>query len=157
MEQMHNKEQKDELLTSAHNHAKPMLAEVFSSLSVQVDVFHGDKFRNNFMHYADVFEDGKQLANYECFIITGRPNLEKLSINIKESLEKLNRNVVFVAIRSVDNVRVSNPNAYIKPNVQTISMVQNGNLGFAMFNDCLLNLGYKVVTNECMQVLSVSS
>jgi hypothetical protein len=35
MEIMHNNEQKDELIPSAHHHAKPLLAEVFSSLSVQ--------------------------------------------------------------------------------------------------------------------------
>ncbi len=126
--------------------------EVKEELKVELDLFYGDKKLNDFMHYADVFERGKQLADYEQFIITGNPNLEKICENVKNALEGTDKNVVFVAIRNINGERVDDPKAYIKPNTQTISMGKK----FGLFKDLLETLKYKVQVSQNMEVLSVS-
>jgi len=128
------------------------MKETEKELKVELDVFYGDKKLNELMHYADVFERGKQLAYYEQFIITGNPNLEKLCENVKNALEAADKNVVFVAIRNINSKRFNDPKAYIKPNTQTISVGKK----FGLFKDMLETLEYKVQVSQQMEVLSVS-
>jgi len=117
---------------------------------IELDLFYGDDFKNRFMHAADVFEQGKQLAEYNQFVVTGTPDLNKLCDNMKNALEKTGKNVVLVAIRSINGKRVT-PRPYIKPNVQTISDGKK----FGLFKDMLERIGYKVDVSECMQVINI--
>jgi hypothetical protein len=130
--------------------AKP---NVIGSFSVELDLFYGDGFKNDFMHACDMFERGKQLATYEQFVVTGKPDLENLCENTKNALEKLGKNVVFVGIRNIDGKRINDPKPYIKPLTQTIS---NGKQ-FGLFKEMLEQLKYKVEVDEFMQVLLVSA
>jgi hypothetical protein len=115
-----------------------------------LDVVHGDAKMNAFMHAADVFEYGKQLGELQSFEVAGDPDLDKLSENIKELFEKVDRNVSFVGIRTIDGVRVE-PRPYIRPDTQSISDGHN----FGLFKELLEALGYKVETTQYMQVTTV--
>jgi hypothetical protein len=127
---------------------------------VVLDVFGGtkmQKFQNDFMHCGDVFEKGKHLAEHYQIVVTGNPNLEKLCENYKNAYEKASGGyILFVAIKSIDGKRTKEPKAYIKEGIQSISMVQNGELGWSLFKDLLTHLGYEVKTNQYMMVESVS-
>jgi hypothetical protein len=114
------------------------------------------KFQNDFMHAGDVFEKGKQLAKFFQAEIKGDPNLDMVCENFKNAMDRAGGYSVFVAIRSVDGERCTEPRAYIMEGVQTISMEQNGSLGWGLFKDMLETLGYTVETNEHMVVEKVS-
>lgn len=118
--------------------------------TIILDVIHGDHKLNAFMHASDVFEDGKQLGEHMTFEVKGTPDLDKLCVNMKELFEKADRNVSFVAIRTIDGVRVE-PKAYFRPNTQSIS---DGHR-FGLFKEMLEQIGYKVETTKFMQVTSV--
>lgn len=138
--------------------------DIINNIVVQdeivLDVFGGDKMlklQNNFMHCGDVFEKGKHLSEHFKITITGKPNLDKLCENFKNSFEKASEGyILFVAIRSINGERCKEPKAYIKEGIQTLSMVQNGELGWSLFRDILSQLGYEVKTNQYMMVESVS-
>lgn len=115
-----------------------------------LDVIHGEDKLNKFMHACDMFEDGKQLGEHMRFEVKGNPDLDKLSVNMKELFEKADRNVSFVGIRTIDGVRVE-PKAYFRPNTQSISDGHN----FGLFKEMLEQLGYQVETTKFMQVTSV--
>jgi hypothetical protein len=126
--------------------------------NIILDVLCSDKFRNDFMHYTDVFEEGKQLAEFHAYEIeaTGNPNLNKFCENFKNSLEEAGKqNVVFVAIRKMNDEFHPNYPKYFKPNVQTLSIHQNGTLGWTLFKNILKNLQYNVTTDERMRVISI--
>lgn len=118
--------------------------------TIILDVIHGDHKLNAFMHASDVFEDGKQLGEHMTFEVKGTPDLDKLCVNMKELFEKADRNVSFVAIRTIDGVRVE-PKAYFRLNTQSISDGQR----FGLFKEMLEQIGYKVETTKFMQVTSV--
>ena len=132
-------------------------------MKILVDILGGDakaKFTNDFMHAGDVFESGKQLAQYESIEIDGNDkiNIEELIPNIRnawESPKGMNGYIVFAAIRSIDGKRCIEPRPYFMQNIQTISMYKNGKLCWSMFKDILYNLGYKAITDEHMRVTSV--
>lgn len=121
-----------------------------ASKKIIIDVVHGDTKINAFMHAADVFESGKQLGEHQTIEVTGDPDLEKLSLNLKETFEKADRNVSFIGIRTVDGVRVE-PRPYIRPNTQSISDGHN----FGLFKNLLESLGYQVETTQYMHVTSI--
>lgn len=125
---------------------------------ITLDVLCGNKLINEFMHCADVFETGKHFVEHKTFTlsITGNPNLNKLCENFKNALENDGKiNVIFVAIRDINGDFHPKYNKYIKPNVQTLSMYQNGILGWALFKDVLKTLKYNVETNQHMMVTIV--
>lgn len=123
---------------------------------VEIDIFHSPSLLDKFMHAVDCFESGKRLAVFERMTVTGDPDLTKLCENIKNALEQVKRELLFIAINSIDGVRSKEPYAYIRPKIQTLSMYQNGNLGFGLFKDILGQLGHKAKTNETMEVTRVT-
>jgi hypothetical protein len=125
---------------------------------INLDVLCSNKFMNDFMHYADVFENGKQLAEYHSYTIeiTGNPDLSKFCENFKNSLEEAGKqNVVFVAMKQINNEFKPKYPIYFKKGIQTLSMYKNGSLGWSLFRNILNQLGYTATTNECMQVISI--
>lgn len=121
------------------------------NMKVIIDVIHGDRKQNDFMHYCDVFENSKQLGKYESFVVEGEPDLENLTINIKKSLEAAGESVVFVSIRQVGPTLTNDYERYIMPGVSTIS---NGHK-WGMFHKMLKDLGYEAETNQYMRVEKV--
>lgn len=117
---------------------------------VQVDIIHGDKVRDDFMHACDIFEKGKILADYESYEVSGEPDLDKLTETMQKTFEQAGRVVAFVSIRTIDGVKNTKYPAYIKPEVQTIS---NGR-SFGLFHKMLKQLGYTVETDEYVKVTS---
>lgn len=116
-----------------------------------LDVIHGDAKKNNFMHWADMFESGKQLGKHEQYVITGTPDLKKVALIFKDALEKSGRNVSFVGIRSINNKQPKSPEAYFRPDTQSISDGHN----WGLFKNLLEGLGYEVETSQYMHVTSV--
>jgi hypothetical protein len=126
-----------------------------------LDVFGGNsmmKLQNELMHAADVFENGKQFADFSQVEIVshGLPNTAIICTSLKNSYERAGGYVLFAAIRSVDGKRCEEPKAYIQNGIQTITMLQNGELGWALFKDLLEHLEYEVETDEFMHVESVT-
>lgn len=121
-------------------------------VSIVFDVFEGDGHQNYILHAADMFEEGKELANYQQFQIDvevdGDPDYNFLIQNMKDSFESSNRNVVFVSIRSINGKLVNNYPPYIKKGVKSIS---NGRR-FDLFNILLAEVGYKVDVNDDLSV-----
>lgn len=126
--------------------------------AVVVDMFCGNemcKKVNELMHVVDMFESGKQLVTYEQYTITGKPDLQKLCRNVKDAWEKMGGYVVFVGISYINGERVSGYPAYIKEGVQSLSISQNGDLGWLLFKKALEHIGYEVETDQRMHVLNV--
>ena len=121
-------------------------------MKIRLDVISSDKKINDFMHAADVFEQGKQLGMYECMEITGTAevNIFKIVNVLKDALEKCNKNVVFIGIRSIDDLIFNFPGPYIMKDVQSISSGRK----YGLFRDQLVGLGYEVETDEHMRVTS---
>lgn len=121
-------------------------------VKVILDVIAGDGMRNKFMHYADMFEDSKQLGEYQQMTVSGKPEMDinNISRNMKDALEKVGMNVVFVSVRQVGPTLTNDYERYIKPGTSSIS---NGHK-WGMFHELLKQLGYEVETNERMQVIS---
>ena len=125
---------------------------------VLLDMFCGNemaKKMNRIMHDVDVFEKGKQLAIYEKIEITGNVNRELLCENMKKAWEKAGGYVLFVAISHINGVRVRDYPLYLREGIQSLSMVQKGELGWIMFKKALEHLGYEVEVDQQMHVLSV--
>lgn len=125
------------------------------SKKINVLILQGNKRTNEFMHSADMFETGKQLIDEEAtklMIEYADDDVSKFPAELAASLEEIGRNVVFVAIETVDGKRIPEPIVYIKPNVQTVSMGTK----FALFEEVLSALGYKAKTDKRMNVLSVT-
>ena len=114
------------------------------------------KFTNQLIHAADVFENGKQFATHDRFIVTGNPDLPKLCERIATAYEQAGGYAVFVGIRKINGKRVDNPYAYFMSGVQSISMKQeNEPLRWALFGDILAQLDYNAKTDENMMVVAV--
>lgn len=136
-------------------------------VEIEIDFLGGDKnvkFMNDMMHAGDVFEKGKQFAVHNRFVLTGTitqnlfgPEDEELN-NVCSKLAnasiKSGGYAVFVGIRSVNGKRVE-PRAWFMPEIQSISMYQGENLGWALFKDILSHLEYNVKTDQYMRVISV--
>lgn len=125
---------------------------------IEIDFLGGDvetKRINEFMHAVDVFEHGKQFVYHDGFIITGNPDLSKLCEVIANAYEKCGGYAVFVGIRNINGKRAENPHAYFMKNVQSVSMNQGKNSGWALFKDILEQLGYVASIDEKMRVISV--
>ena len=126
-------------------------------MKIAFDCFYGDKKLNQFMHACDVFETGKQLAQFKPFetTLTLEEGKETLS---DEEIEKVYNllweqtgkeyNLVFLAIRSVDDVKTNRFKPFIKEGVQTLS----DGKGWGMFNEMLERIGYDVEVSQFMQV-----
>jgi len=126
-------------------------------MKILFDIFEGDDLQNKFMHYCDVFEEGKQLVEY-CqaeMEFTENENdkltlndFNNLTVTLKTSYEHAGRNIVFVSIREVDDKKTNEYLPFIKEGVQTISTGHQ----WGMFHNMLEQIGYKVETNEHMAV-----
>lgn len=137
-------------------------------VEIEIDFLGGDKnlkLMNDMMHAVNMFEKGKQLAIHNRFSITGEikqnlfgpedPELNEICAKIANAFVKSDGYAVFVGIRSVNGKRVE-PRAWFMPEIQSISMHQNGELGWALFKDILSHLEYTVQTDQQMRVISVS-
>jgi hypothetical protein len=127
--------------------------------TIILDVFGGDKMmknQNEFMHAGDVFEKGKELAQYFQIVITGNPNLNKICFNLRDAYHKADGYVLFAAINSIDGKRTKDPKPYIKEGIQTLSIEQKGTLSWNLFKNILEQLGYNVETNQYMMVENIS-
>lgn len=120
-------------------------------MEVKLDACFGEKQINDIMHSVDMFEETKQLGTFHTLTITGKPNLNKLIDNTKIALEKSGKNVLFLSIRSVDEVSNHTIPPYICHNVSTITTGEK----WYMFNQELTRLGYDVSTSSNMCVESV--
>jgi hypothetical protein len=123
-------------------------------MKIRLDVISSDKRINDFMHAADVFEQGKQLGKYECMEVTGTAeiNIFNLINVLKNALENCDKNVVFIGIRSIDDLIFNFPAPYIMKDVQSIS---DGSK-WGLFRDQLIRLGYEVETDQFMRVTSAT-
>jgi hypothetical protein len=123
-------------------------------MKLLLDVFAGDRQVNHLMHCADVFEAGKQLADYNQIEIDIALDIPKdISASdflgkLKLAYEQAGKNVVFMNIIQTDGVKTNEFLPYMMEGVQTIS---TGNK-FGMFHKILTQLGYEVETNERMMV-----
>ena len=128
-------------------------------MKIVLDYIGGNKnakMLNEMMHYCDIFEGGKHFGLYKQIEITGNPDLNKLIDNIKDSLELSGENIVFLSIRTIDGFRVNKYKPFFIEKIQTISTLQNGKFGWILFSDMLKTLGYKVMTDESMNVINVN-
>ena len=134
-------------------------------IKLNIDIISAYRIQNEFMHFCDVFEKGKQLGEHERLnlIITYKKNMKvenrtskdyfnKLIIDLKNAFSKAGaKNIVFLNIISINNKTVDFLKPYILPDVQTIS---NGHQ-FVMFHQLLEQIGYEVKTNKYMAVTKV--
>lgn len=131
-------------------------------MKITVDIIGGNektKFINEFMHYGDVFENGKHYCCWFSLTVEGTPDLNKLIPNIVNAWENKDGAkgyVIFAAIRSIDDIRVKDPKAYLKEGVQSLSMIINGKLSWVKFSDFLKHLGYKAHYDNHFVVKDVS-
>lgn len=126
---------------------------------VTVDLFSVNKTGskiNELMHAADLFEPGKILANHDQIIVEGKPNLEKLCENLRAAWEEQGGYVVFAGINSINGIKSKGHPVYFKEEVQSLSMVQNNDLGWGLFKEILEKLGYEVETDQTMHVTKVT-
>lgn len=112
-----------------------------------VDILGGeeiDKFINNLMHCADLFNKDKKISKKYTMEIIGDPNIKDLCINIKNSFEKMGGYVLFVGIKDTNNY-------YIKKNIKTITLKKQNKLVSFSFKDFVISLGYnlKKENNKC--------
>jgi hypothetical protein len=127
-------------------------------VNVDINIISGPRMQNDLMHGMDIFEKGKQLGKYNCYTLTFNtedgtlPEPETMVKVMKEGLEATDQNVIFIAIDSIGGQKVSDPKAYIKPDVNAIS---DGSSWF-LFKDLLVKLGYEVTTDDHMCVTSIS-
>lgn len=122
-------------------------------MKVKVDIIHGDKQKNEFMHACDMYEPSKQLGEYEQVVVEGSEdmNLEELTTNIKNAYDQSGRSVVFVSVRQVGPTLTNDYDRYIMPNISAITSGKK----WGLFKSVLEQIGYEVETNEHMQVESV--
>ena len=75
-------------------------------MKIVLDVLSYNANINELMHCADVFEEGKQLINHEQILITGSESMKvnELTENLKNAYENQKQNVVFISIRTIDNI-----------------------------------------------------
>jgi len=116
-----------------------------------LDVIHGNAKQNDFMHWADVFEAGKQLGELEQVLITGNPEMKQVCLILKEAYEKSGRNVSFIGVRSVNGKQPKTAETYFRPGTQSISNGHN----WGLFKKLLEGLGYEAEVSDNMCVTSV--
>lgn len=126
-------------------------------MTIEFDMFYGDKMQNDFMHACDVFERGKQLGTFSPFsmeltIEVGkeekvRENIQKIFDHFVEATKE-KYNLIFVSIRKIDGEPTNEFQPYLKEGVQTIS---NGH-GYGMFHEMLKKIGYEVEHSQYMEV-----
>lgn len=126
-------------------------------MKLTYDMFYGDRQLNAFMHAADVFEKGKQLANFQRFDmefeleedsrVATSEDIQKIFDHLREATTK-EYNLVFLSIRAVDGVATNEFEPYIKEGVQSIS----DGKGWGMFHEMLKRIGYDVEHTQFMQV-----
>ena len=123
-------------------------------MKVILDIIHGNKTQNEFMHHCDVFENSKQLGKHEELCVSGKDgiDIDNLTTNLKDAYEKSGRNVVFVSVKQVGSTLTNDYERYIMPNVSTISSGKK----WGMFKDGLERMGYEVETDEHMRVTGVT-
>lgn len=129
-------------------------------MKIEIDVFGGNsdmKMQNEMMHCVDMFEAGKQLAQYNRVTMDIEPqSLKGICEIVKGIYEEAGGYVLFAAISRVDGKREPHIQLQLKEGIQTLSMLQNGSLGWTLFKDALVRLGYSVETDERMRVTNVT-
>ena len=125
-------------------------------MKIILDVLAGDRQVNHLMHCADVFEDGKQLADYDQIEVDIALDIPKdmsaseFQDKMKLAHEKSGKNVVFMSIIKLDGVPTNEYPPYIMEGVQTISSGKK----WGLFKDVLENFGYEVEHTDRMIVTS---
>lgn len=122
---------------------------------VLVDVIHGNKWINDFMHTTDTFEKGRILGNHSYIEVEVEDdcNVFTLADEIASMYTKLGEVVSFVGLNKIDGKHITYGTHYFKPNLQTIS---NGKQ-WGMACEMISKLGYLVETNERRILIKVSS
>lgn len=122
-------------------------------MKIDIDVIHGEKQINEFMHICDVFEQSKQFGEYECYTVTGSNiNISKLIMNFKNTFEKAGRNVIFIGINNIDGKIFNFPKPYIRPG---ISMISDGHQWY-LLKDLLNLIGYKTEIDKNMRIIKAT-
>lgn len=118
-------------------------------MEIGMDLIYAEKNIDDFMHAADVFEISKRLGKHECIVVKGGDiKIHELVVNMKNALEKAGMVVTFVGINHIDGEVFNFPEPYVKEGTSCIS---NGRQ-WGLLKDLLMSIGYKVETNERMQV-----
>ena len=116
-------------------------------MEIELDFLGGspvEKFTNNLLHAGDLFGSEKEYCSHKRVVITGTPDLDKLCERMADASEKSGGYAIFVGIRTIDGQRVSDPRYWKKDGVKTVSMKQNGYVGWQLLEDAISRLGYAV-------------
>jgi hypothetical protein len=118
------------------------------------------------MHATDVFERGKQFAQYECleFEINEIPEtgekgqtLQNLFNLMKKGFEENEGyKIIFMGVRIYGDGRPKEITPVFRKDIQSLSMIQNGKLGWSLFKDVLEHLGWEVETDDKMHLTKVT-
>jgi hypothetical protein len=124
-------------------------------MKIKLDAIYGNKQMDDMMHFAGVFEPFKKLATHNVIELTAKEALgfkqkQVVIEKVKEALEASGMTVVFISIRTANNVKNTRVPAFIAPG---ISLLSDGKR-CAMFRDVLFKAGYEVATDEHMRVVS---
>lgn len=124
-----------------------------------LDFFGGHEMirkQNLFMHTADVFEAGKQLAIHERIIVDGVDvKLDKLCENYAKAVIEAGGHAVFVGIRTINGIKPETRINWFRERTQSISIPEDGDLKWGTFKDLLTQLGYEAKTDQNMHVIEV--
>lgn len=122
---------------------------------VLVDVIHGNKWINDFMHAADTFEESKILGNHSYMEVEVEDdcNIFTLAEELASLYTKSGEVVSFVGLDKIDGKPIYYGTHYFKPGLQTIS---NGKQ-WGMACEMITKLGYKVETNERRIITKINS
>jgi hypothetical protein len=129
--------------------------------TIEFDILGGndrDKFMNDFLHSADVFEEGKICASCQRLSLTIEKDvdLKILCKHVSETFKKAGGYTVFVGIKKINDKSPSIHPVWFKEGIQTITLLQEGKRpGWILFKDALTKLGYTVETDENMHVISI--
>jgi hypothetical protein len=130
-------------------------------MKIEIEVLKADgtlKLQNSLMHAASLFEDGKQMVQYERFIVTMKPNspYESLCEEIANVFNQMGGYCIFVGIETVDGIKLEKNYTWFEKNVQSLSIIQNDGLKWILFKDFLKTRGYNVECDERMFVVNIS-
>lgn len=122
---------------------------------VEVDIIHGNRWMDNFMHAADAFDKGRFLGNYENLIVEVADdcNVFTLAKDIADMYSSAGQLVSFVGLKTIAGNHITHGTHYFKEGLQTISTGRQ----WGMACDMITQLGYIVETNERRIITKINS
>ena len=120
----------------------------------------GMALMDKLMHGCDIFDKNKRLAIVIGIKAYGRGEVTDVVLNhiISSTVKTINDKggkVYFCGANSVDGVRKINPPIYFEKGISQLSMVAKSGLGWGLFKDILIELGYSPKTDKNMVVTSI--